>query len=340
MKFSIVIPVYNAHDCLRPCLDSVVGQTERDWECICIDDGSKDDSGAICEEYSRRDSRFRVVRQQNKGLTATRNVGLRMARGEYVAFLDCDDARYGDWLELADGAIRRTGADMIRFGYADWHGEAYPARCCGGTPDIALREGEDDVLKWGFKNLSKTAYIWLSLYRRSRLDGFQFEERRIYREDIVSSMHIIRRMRSIAEVACRPCLYLIREGSMMHAKIKAEELIGYWEEYERILADRKDQIERIGLAKEVADNFAMMVYGGTRNWLYWQDGRDRDKWPKVAEKLNLYWKQGRLQTRQISGLWGVVFALYCRNGYRTPMLCLERLAVFANSVKKRFAGKG
>lgn len=88
---SLIVPVYNAEEYLRECLDSVLAQTFTDWECILVDDGSTDASGAICAEYARRDSRFRPVRQDNAGISGARNTGIGLATGRYLVFLDNDD---------------------------------------------------------------------------------------------------------------------------------------------------------------------------------------------------------------------------------------------------------
>ena len=92
MMFSIVIPVYNVAPYLRECLDSLLAQTCADWEAVCVDDGSTDSSGAILDEYAAKDSRFVVVHQENRGVSAARNKGLDIAKGEWLVFLDADDA--------------------------------------------------------------------------------------------------------------------------------------------------------------------------------------------------------------------------------------------------------
>ena len=92
MMFSIVIPVYNVAPYLRECLDSLLAQTCADWEAVCVDDGSTDSSGAILDEYAANDSRFVVVHQENRGVSAARNKGLDIAKGEWLVFLDGDDA--------------------------------------------------------------------------------------------------------------------------------------------------------------------------------------------------------------------------------------------------------
>lgn len=83
---SVVIPVYNTEKYIRKCLDSVILQTFSDWECIVVDDGSTDDSGSICDEYARQDSRFQVIHKQNGGVSTARNVGIDLAKGKYLLF--------------------------------------------------------------------------------------------------------------------------------------------------------------------------------------------------------------------------------------------------------------
>ena len=95
MRFSIIIPVYNVEAYLRECLDSVLNQTFADWEAICVNDGSTDQSEKILEEYAQKDARMHCVSKSNGGTSTARNVGMKEAKGEYIVFLDGDD-----WLEL------------------------------------------------------------------------------------------------------------------------------------------------------------------------------------------------------------------------------------------------
>lgn len=90
-KVSIIIPIYNVELYLRKCLDSILKQSLRDWEAICVDDGSTDDSGIIAREYSKDDERIRYILQENAGVAAARNAGLRYAKGSFIACIDPDD---------------------------------------------------------------------------------------------------------------------------------------------------------------------------------------------------------------------------------------------------------
>lgn len=99
MKISVIVPVYNMEKTLRRALDSLVNQTYRDYEVILIDDGSRDSSGAICDEYAEKYEQFRVChKQRNEGLSSARNRGMELACGEWVTFCDSDDYAFPDWL--------------------------------------------------------------------------------------------------------------------------------------------------------------------------------------------------------------------------------------------------
>ena len=114
-EVSVIIPVYNTEKYLRECLDSVVNQTLRDIEIICIDDGSTDHSGAILEEYEKADSRITVISLENQGQAAARNCGMRCARGKYIYFLDSDDYIEINALEILARLAEENDADSVHF---------------------------------------------------------------------------------------------------------------------------------------------------------------------------------------------------------------------------------
>ena len=99
-KISIIIPVYNAEKFLAKCLDSVLMQTFTDFECILINDGSLDNSPAICAEYSEKDARIKIIHKNNGGASSARNAGLDIALGEWIIFIDSDDWVHNNYLEL------------------------------------------------------------------------------------------------------------------------------------------------------------------------------------------------------------------------------------------------
>ncbi|MGN0358876.1 MAG: glycosyltransferase family 2 protein [Blautia sp.] len=116
-RISVIIPVYNVELYLRRCVDSVISQDYTDLEIILVDDGSSDNSGAICDEYANKDERIKVIHQANMGLHGARNTGMEAAFGEYISFIDSDD-----WIEAGTYTymmkiVDSCHPDMIRFGF-------------------------------------------------------------------------------------------------------------------------------------------------------------------------------------------------------------------------------
>lgn len=108
---SIVIPVYNAEKYLRQCLDSIISLTYDNWECLLVDDGSKDGSPAICDEYVAKDSRFQVFHKENGGVSSARNMGLDNSNGQWICFVDADDYLSPNYLN----DIGNDNIDLILF---------------------------------------------------------------------------------------------------------------------------------------------------------------------------------------------------------------------------------
>ena len=109
-KISVIVPVYNTEKYLHRCIDSILSQTFTDFELLLIDDGSKDSSGAICDEYAAKDNRVRVFHKENGGVSSARNLGLDNAKGDWITFVDSDD-----WLELLalKSMIEVADADLV-----------------------------------------------------------------------------------------------------------------------------------------------------------------------------------------------------------------------------------
>lgn len=110
---SIIVPVYNVKPFLTESLDSVVHQTYTNLEIIVVDDGSTDGSETICDEYARIDKRVRVIHQDNHGLSTARNVGINLASGDTIVFLDSDDAFRPDFVKIMLSEMIREEADLV-----------------------------------------------------------------------------------------------------------------------------------------------------------------------------------------------------------------------------------
>lgn len=146
MKVSIVVPVYRVEDTLARCVDSVLGQSFTDFELILVDDGSPDGSGAICDKYGAIDPRIRVIHQAHKGLSAARNCGIDMAKGDYITFIDSDDFIGDNTLSILMSRLEA---------HPDYDILEYPVYWHYGGADAT-------ILKFGIKTYEDMRDYWLS----------------------------------------------------------------------------------------------------------------------------------------------------------------------------------
>ena len=184
-KISLIIPIYNTKEYLRQCLDSAVCQTYQNMEIICVDDGSTDGSGEILDEFAGKSSRIVAVHQKNKGESAARNTGLRLATGDCIGFMDCDD-----WIELDmfEKLIKVMEDNETDIAVGSWIKELDTESIFIENKGVVERNvfGRDELLNYIYQRDSYQAfaYMWDKLYRREVLtdeDGKLL----LFREDLV-----------------------------------------------------------------------------------------------------------------------------------------------------------
>jgi len=171
---SIIVPVYNAEKYIDNCVTSVVNQTYSKWELLLIDDGSFDSSGMICDNYSRLNSRIRVVHQKNLGVSAARNRGIECAEGEYIAFLDVDDALPQESLKTLVNSLIDNNADVAM------------GITCGekweNHSGVEIWKGEDGI-QYSLMDDPYTCAAWGKLYRRELIGETRFDRKIKINED-------------------------------------------------------------------------------------------------------------------------------------------------------------
>ena len=146
--FSIVIPVYNAKASLGRCVDSWLCQTKKDLEIILVDDGSSDGSGELSDRLAENsDGRVRVIHQENSGVSAARNAGIRAAEGEFLLFTDSDDYVEPDYLEKMAALQENSDADLVLCGYHHLYDGADIVKVPGETHVSAMAEFQQEFLE-------------------------------------------------------------------------------------------------------------------------------------------------------------------------------------------------
>lgn len=162
---SIVMPVYNAEDSLQNSIQSILSQTYQRWELIAVDDGSKDKSLSILTEYSKRDSRIKVIHQDNGGVSSARNTGISFSKGEYLSFIDSDDTYNNKYLETMVAYSKLNACDLVVCGYI----EEKSNRCVSMKQRLYSSVSE---LAEDFKLLYDLYLLntpWNKLYRRDKV---------------------------------------------------------------------------------------------------------------------------------------------------------------------------
>ena len=200
---SVVVPIYNVEAYLKECIDSIVAQTYRDIEIILVDDGSTDHCGQICDSY--QDSRIRVFHNENYGLSATRNFGIKKSRGEYIYFIDSDD-----WIDpfVLEEAVKNIGnADILCFGSKNANYSGYEAL-------LAHINGE-------ISNV-----VWNKLYKRHCFDDIRFPDGRLM-EDTATTYKLLYQAKRVSCIEFNGYHYREREGSISNTKNLAN-IADYW----------------------------------------------------------------------------------------------------------------
>lgn len=237
---SVIIPVYNVEAYLPECLDSAVGQTLRNIEIICVDDGSTDHSPAILADYQKKDSRMKVLRQQNMGLSAARNSGLRCARGKYIYFLDGDDYVDREMLQTTVQLAEEKDLDAVVFNFVRFADseellKAHPfyVNSIDGIPQVYTGI---EYLKVANECGAYSVSAWKALWRHQFLEENQlrFKEGILY-EDMLFSFYAYMAAKRVMQIPNRFYHYRVRPGSITMMAISSQNVRGSFESAKGVL---------------------------------------------------------------------------------------------------------
>lgn len=206
---SVIVPVYQVEDCLRECVDSLLCQTCRPMEVILVDDGSTDNSPAICDDYAARDSRIRVLHQTNQGLSAARNAGMEAARGEWIGFVDSDDLVSPRFFEVAlQVAAANPDIDVVEMPLMSRFNTPNAKRYVPG--DEVIKGSSDDIFSaWLSHEGYVRAYAQTKIYRRSAIAAVRFPVGKTF-EDLHFILPVLKACRGYACTSHPDATYFYR----------------------------------------------------------------------------------------------------------------------------------
>lgn len=181
VAISVIVPVYNVEDLLSKCLDSILNQSFKDFELLLIDDGSKDKSGSICEEYAKKDSRIIVYHKENGGLSSARNFGVGRALGDYITFIDSDDFIDKSMLEILYNNMIDNNVDLSITGVRD----IYDGKLSIDADREKMLLNSEETLKLMLMGKKINVYAVSKLYKRSIFEDIKYPIGKAYEDSYI-----------------------------------------------------------------------------------------------------------------------------------------------------------
>ena len=235
---SIIVPVYKVEKYLPRCIESILNQTYKDLELILIDDGSPDNCPQICDEYAKKDSRIVVLHQKNKGVSAARNAGLNLAKGEYIGFVDPDDFVVPEMYETMSGEMERQQVELAICGY-DYFDE-------NGNVDIKrlYKSRENELLTQKeimnrFSDMPPSIRhgVWNKLFKKNLLHEIRFIEGLHSSEVVFFLNEYVLRVKKAVMIHQPFYKNTVREGSATHGGLSIESLADSFRAHDKMYND-------------------------------------------------------------------------------------------------------
>ena len=218
---SVIVPVYNVEKYLEKCIDSVINQSYQELEIILVDDGSTDSSGIICNQYAEKDKRIKVIHQENRGQSCARNVGLKLATGNFITFVDSDDTIEINMFEKLIEIENKTGCDLVICG----HRTVQEGEELKHTNETFYTELLDINALWEevFGKLNNA--VWNKLYKKELLKGVYFPLELAHGEDLIFNLKYLEQC-EFGAINRQPYYnYLKREDSVTTSSFSEKKLL-------------------------------------------------------------------------------------------------------------------
>lgn len=238
---SIIIPVYNVASFLPDCLDSVLHQTFSDFEVLCVDDGSTDNSVAVLNRYAKQDSRIRILSQKNKGCSVARNKALAVARGKYIAFLDSDDFYHPQFLSVLTTVAQEENVPLV---WCDSHPVSQELKTIHmpvyskDVPRTVHTHVFDAFIQ---SRLNAGVTVWNKLYRRDILENIEFPTNVNIMEDRIFCAKAIYHCQTAAYVPLDLIYIRQRVGSLTRSQITHKKVEDHFKSVELTALYFKDK---------------------------------------------------------------------------------------------------
>ena len=307
-KISIIIPIYNVEAYLGQCIETVLRQTYPELEILLIDDGSKDSSGKICDNYAEKDQRIIVIHKENGGLSDARNAGIDRATGKYLAFIDSDDYVHPQYIELLYRTITASDSDMVICGFkevAEQEIVEYRSIAEGAVKWKAL-QGREKLAQLLDNNL-QTVVAWNKMYRCKLWKQLRYPKGRLQEDEFVIH-HLLEQADRVCYLEETLYYYRQREKSIMsHVSLK-----NIWDGYDALMEREQFFIEK--KEKEAyKENLINQLYYAVGHYKYVeQEYQDKELLKKFRENIGTHIHDSYVKERLGKELY-FQFCLFNRN---------------------------
>ena len=269
---SIVIPVYNAGSYLDCCLKSIVSQTYKDWEVILVDDGSKDSSAGICDQYAEEHPNIRCIHKKNGGVSSARNTGIEQAKGEWIFFCDADDMLLPGALEKMTAEAERHQTEFLMFGYEKVSETGKSLLKKIDEKDKVINRNKALLEMFKASDYPYQGYLWCKLFKRDIIteNHISFDENISFNEDRLFIIEYLIKVKSDVFYTTTPVYkYVERSSSAMGSLNKgynrkfASDFDAFYKIYQCLKKDKGLQnylkYARAGMANSYENNHRMML---------------------------------------------------------------------------------
>lgn len=276
---SVIVPCYNVELYLDKCVQSIVDQSYQNLEIFLVDDGATDSTPKLCDEWSLKDDRIKVIHKSNGGLSDARNVAIDVANGEYLVFIDSDDYVSIDYVESLYNLLVKSNADISVCSYMPFYEGTQPENKKVEEADLLVSSDKAIELMFYQKNFDNTA--WGKLYKRYLFENIRYPYGLIY-EDLALTYKLFAKSQKIAFTSAKNYFYLIRSNSLDGGSITPRR-------YESALTILKQLYDdKNEFSKEVKRAFECRILSFAFHILLQLQNNEKEKQEKLLEYVKKY----------------------------------------------------
>ena len=299
-KISIIMPVYNTARFLPNTIQSVLNQTESDFELICVDDGSSDNSLEVLHAFAQEDPRIRVFSQTNQGAATARNAALLQATGEYIAYLDSDDCWHPAFLNVMVSSLVKNNVDVAWCDTCIWGENETIQNIPKEITSMKEAICSDIFAAFVRRSSNLDVNIWNKVYRADVVRPFVFENGIVYGEDVIYTYKVLYNSQKAVHVEAPLIYYRERSGSVTRSSFSQKKVLDIFKTAQILEAYFKDKAMDPTTRNVMAERIAKMYLKTCVNIPVDETGSRKRTWNLLSDQLRALKESGVYQPQYLN----------------------------------------